>query len=284
MPLTERALSLLYRLLAGRSESFDHAGGTLTLRHVGPSAPGPRWLLLHGLANTSIAWLPISVALRRQRPLTLPELTSLGGSRCPDGALDVQQATTALGEWLDRGQGDRPGRVLLVGISLGGWVAARLAAQRPEQVAGLVLVNAAGYRDQDWQRIQQLIDIQAADQTPALTEALFLRRRALLRLLRPALYRVFTQPSVKGVLSRLREEHALSDEFLASIRVPTLLLWGAQDGLFPLAVGHRMAAAIPGASLQVLSGAAHAVTWERPRAVTRAIQEFADRLPQQVLR
>lgn len=280
MALTDRALTALYRLLGGRSEAFEHAGGSLTLRHVGPTAQ-PRWLLLHGLANTSIAWLPVSLALRSRRDITLPELTALGGSRCADGALDVDQATSALGEWLDRSPTEK---VLLVGISLGGWVAARLAAERPNQVAGLVLVNAAGYRNQDWQRVQALIDLQGREQTPALVEALFLRRRALLQMVGPALYRVFTQTSVKGILSRLREEHALTDEFLATIRVPTLLLWGSNDGLFPVAVGHRMAAAIPDARLHVISGAAHALTWERPRAVIRALEEFADRVAEPVLR
>jgi pimeloyl-ACP methyl ester carboxylesterase len=270
---TDRALSTLYASLGGRTERLEHPRGTLTLRHLGTrTGDGIPWLLIHGLANTSIAWLPVAAAVRRRHRIALPELTDLGGSVSPHGALDVEESVEALSHWLER---SGIGSVFVVGISLGGWVAARLALAQPQRVAGLALVNAAGYRDQDWERIQGLIDIRDPAGTAGLLDAMFLRRRRLLRWVEGPMYRVFTQPSVKGVLSRLREEQALTDADLSRLTMPTLLLWGVLDGLFPVEVGHRMAAAIPGARLEVISGAAHAVTWERPRVVTGALESFA---------
>jgi 3-oxoadipate enol-lactonase len=263
--------------MGGSAEEVQLDGARLLVRRVG-SGPGPLWVLVHGLANTSIAWLPLTLTLRRRRRLALPELTELGGSEVPGGAFGIDEGVAALESWLERrrAEGD-DSPVFLIGVSLGGWIACRLALRRPDLVQTLALVNAAGYREQDWDAIAALIRPQNRAEIRRLADAMFLRRRQAIGWLEPALLRVFTRPPVRGVLEGIREEQALEDHDLARLAVPTLLVWGDRDGLFRVDVGKRMAERIPGANFVTLSGAAHAVTWERPGALAAQLEEFVDR-------
>ena len=61
---------------------------------------------------------------------------------------------------------------------------------------------------------------------------------------------------------------------LREIDVPTLILWGEQDVLFPREEQERLAAAIPGATLKVYPETGHAVHWERPEQVVRDLEAF----------
>jgi non-heme chloroperoxidase len=61
---------------------------------------------------------------------------------------------------------------------------------------------------------------------------------------------------------------------LDGIDVPTLILWGEQDALFPREEQERLAAAIPGATLKMYPETGHAVHWERPEWVVRDLEAF----------
>jgi non-heme chloroperoxidase len=61
---------------------------------------------------------------------------------------------------------------------------------------------------------------------------------------------------------------------LREVDVPTLILWGEQDPLFPLEEQERLAAAIPGATLKVYPETGHAVHWDRPEWVVRDLEGF----------
>jgi len=61
---------------------------------------------------------------------------------------------------------------------------------------------------------------------------------------------------------------------LREIDVPTLILWGEQDPLFPREEQERLAAAIPGATLKVYPETGHAVHWDRPEWVVRDLEAF----------
>jgi non-heme chloroperoxidase len=61
---------------------------------------------------------------------------------------------------------------------------------------------------------------------------------------------------------------------LREINLPTLILWGEQDALFPREEQERIAAAIPGATLKVYPESGHAAHWERPEEVVRDLEAF----------
>jgi pimeloyl-ACP methyl ester carboxylesterase len=61
-----------------------------------------------------------------------------------------------------------------------------------------------------------------------------------------------------------------------SIEVPTLILWGREDRLVPVGLGHRLANTIPGSRIEVLPGVGHVPQFEQPEETRRLVLEFLD--------
>jgi pimeloyl-ACP methyl ester carboxylesterase len=265
------ATALLLRLLGARRKRLRHGPVSLVYYDVG-RRNGEPWVLLHGLGSIAAGWSPVIRALRRSCRLLVPELSALGGTECPGGGLGIGAGVEVLTELIQREYGNRP--VTLAGLSLGGWTAARLALAHPERVSRLVLIDAGGYRDQDWERIQSLVTIDDLAGVDRLYGVLFGRVPWLMRVSRGAFLKAYTSPGVRNVLAGLSEADTFGDADLARLRMPTALIWGQRDGLFTLEIGRAMAAAIPRARLEVLPGCGHALHLECPRALVQALQRF----------
>jgi pimeloyl-ACP methyl ester carboxylesterase len=63
---------------------------------------------------------------------------------------------------------------------------------------------------------------------------------------------------------------------LARLSVPTLVLWGEHDGIFPSSLAHKYAGAIPNARLTILPDCGHMVPYEAPETLLRAILELPE--------
>ena len=169
----------------------------------------------------------------------------------------------------------------LLGLSLGGWMAVRHALSHPERISRLVLVDAGGYRDQDWERIQSLVEVRDLAGVDRLYRALFFKAPWVMRLSKATFLKVYTSPAVTNVLAELSETDTFDDADLGSLRMPAALIWAEQDGLFTVETGRAMAAAIPRPAWRSSVDCGHAIHMERPRALTAALQRFRRaRIPQ----
>jgi pimeloyl-ACP methyl ester carboxylesterase len=218
---------------------------------------GPPLVLIHGLSGSTRWWrrnVPVLAECFRTYAV---DLAGFGGSRrSPRFRLD--QAVPLLVEWLD-GQGIT--RASIVGHSLGGLIAARLAADAPERVDRLVLVDASllAFDPGIGRRAAGLV--RSLRWTP-LDFAPLLARDAL------RAHPLSLGAAVAGVLRV--DWRAM----LAQIGAPTLVLWGERDTIVPLAVGRQIVADIPNARLVVIPGASHTPMWERPEAFNRELLAF----------
>lgn len=274
--LFSRLTALYLRLLGARRRQLVLGDVSLVYYELGPREGEP-WVLLHGLGSIAATWAPVMRGLRRQCRLLVPELSALGGTRCPGDALGVGPAAEVLEELFRREFGARP--VTVAGLSLGGWISVRLALRHPERVSRLALIDAGGYRDQDWENIRSLVTVDDLAGIDRLYKALFVRVPWVMALSRPAFLRAYTSPSVRNVLAGLSESDTFDDADLARIRVPTALIWAERDGLFTLETARAMAAALPHARLDVLRNCGHAVHMECPRALVAALQRFRRAAP-----
>jgi pimeloyl-ACP methyl ester carboxylesterase len=269
--LARLAARAALRFAGGRPVRRQAGGAELLCWRFGPAAGEP-WLLLHGLASSALAWRPVVPRLAGAGcRLLAPELSALGGSACPDDGLAVADGVVAAAALIERELGGGP--VTVAGQSLGGWLAVRLALARPDLVSRLVLVDAGGYRDQDWERIRELVTVTEPDDVEPLYGALFRRVPPALSIGRGVFYRTYSSPVVHAILSKLRVEDTYDDDDLARLTQPAALIWGEHDGLFTFGTAERMAAALPRARLYKLPGG-HAVQWECPRALADAVAEF----------
>lgn len=204
-----------------------------------------RTILVHGLAGSSRWWRDVE---RRLAGLDV-EAVDLPRS----GDLDTRE------EWLAERLGPRAN---LVGHSLGGLLAARLAARRPELVERLALIAPAGVPGR-----------------PLTGHALPLAH-AVLRL-RPRHAPVVLADALRaGPLSLLASGLAahLADvrPQLPAIVAPTLVLWGADDRLVPASQAAHWAAGIPHAQVEILPRTGHVPMVERPEEVSRLLRAFLE--------
>lgn len=261
----------LYFVGARRRRLRLSEGVSLAYTVLGPP-DGEPWLLLHGLGSVGSSWLPVMSALRRDCRLLVPELSGLGGTRAPGGGLSIREGPESLAQLLEAELGGRP--VTVCGLSLGGWMAVRLALARPDLVSRLVLIDAGGYRHQDWDNVQRLVTVTDVAGVERLYKALFVRVPWVLRHSKKAFLAAYTSPGVKSILTRTEEKDAFGNADLRTLTMPTALVWGEKDGLFPLATAEAMARALPHATLSVVRDCGHALHWECPDRLVAAIQKF----------
>jgi pimeloyl-ACP methyl ester carboxylesterase len=238
---------------------------------------GEPWLLLHGMGATSATFLPLLGALRGECEIVLPELSANGGTRGPRAAIGVADGAAVVAELAAREFGGR--RPTLCGVSLGAWIAAKVAIARPEQVARLVLVSPGGYKNQDWRRIESIVHVETLADIKRMWQALFVAPPWYLRPARYLLYFLYTTPTVRDVLATVREEDAFDDADLARLTLPVGLIFGEGDTLFRPEVGEAMRRALPNARLTVVPRAAHGLQWEKPREFFEAVERFRAEFP-----
>jgi pimeloyl-ACP methyl ester carboxylesterase len=206
-----------------------------------------------------------------------PELPGFGRSDPPSGWHRVEDAVFHLRRILDVLGLER---VTMVGSSLGGWLAAEVAVWFPERVGALVLLDSLGLRVEG----APVFEIFGSPQHEVWRRALP-GGGDLPALIRPALEDGDDPNAVLVHLLHAMEAQArigwnpyLHDPALARrlhlVGAPTLVVWGAEDGIVPLAHGEAYAAAIPGARLVVLDGCGHLPALERPAAVASLVADF----------
>ncbi|HEU4886568.1 MAG TPA: alpha/beta hydrolase [Thermoanaerobaculia bacterium] len=180
------------------------------------------------------------------------------------------------------------GTATVAGISFGGLVATRLAAEHPELVPRLILLATAHrFSDEGRRRVrQQISDAARGDFTSMARPFLTLFRRPWLNLLlrfaiwsgRRSLAEKMNAPSfivcmLASALAASEGAHA----HLAQIRATTLLVAGTRDQFFDLVALQETAAAIPAAELVLFANETHMLPLERPRPVARAVETFLRR-------
>jgi 3-oxoadipate enol-lactonase len=278
------ASNLSLRLMGARRVRREIPPASIVLYRLGPP-DGEPWLLLHGMGSIAGSWVQVIGEMRRDCRLLVPELSQLGGTRAPGGGIGVANAADYLARLLEAELGRSP-RATVAGLSLGGWMAVRLALARPDLVARLVLIDAGGYRHQDWDRIQQLVTVSDLAGVDRLYGEMFVRTPWILRHSRQGFLRSYTSPGVLRVLTDTTEDDVFDDADLARLTMPTALIWGERDGLFQLETARAMAAALPQARLEVVPDCGHALHLECPGRLAAALQRFrqATSLPAPLVR
>ena len=212
-------------------------------------------VLLHGWGVDSSAMRPLLTLIRDQassRAYAL-DFPGFGFSDPPPQAWGVSEFVHLLEGFLDS---LGLTRVDIIAHSFGGRVAIKLAAQNPQRVGRLVLVDSAGIRRKRTASYRLKVALAKTVKflfktVPGLARALRLDR--LVARQGSSDYRNAGQ--LRTTFVKVVNEDLQS--CLPLIQSQTLLVWGSQDDSTPLADGQRMQALIPGARLEVIPGAGH---------------------------
>jgi pimeloyl-ACP methyl ester carboxylesterase len=240
-------------------------------------------VFVHGFPFQASMWEPqIPVAAEAGYRVVVPDLPGFGRSAVPadrsaysiDGYADL---IAALVDELDLG------RVVLVGLSMGGYIVLAVARRHPEVLAGLVLADTRADPDTPAGRQarsdQQALVEERGDVTP-LVDGLLTKvlaeagpRHAEVGATLGDMMRSTAPAGWIGALEAMKQRRDQTD-LLPSIAVPTLVVVGEGDAIAPVDVAEAMAKAIPGAQFEVVPDAGHVANLENPEVFNRAFSEF----------
>jgi pimeloyl-ACP methyl ester carboxylesterase len=243
-------------------------GCNVVVRRGGTARP---LLWLHGASDSGL-WLPSMATLAARHDVIVPEHPGYGASDTPDWLDTIADLANFYLDFLD---GLDLAQVDLVGFDLGGWIAAELSVRNPRRLASLTLVGAAGilvkevepidpFLRTDEQRIRDLFH----DSAPADVMVQELRRPEL----------EDTGLKNQTMTARLIWQPRGYDPHLAKwlhrIDLPTLLVWGQNDRLYPPAYAHAWQRLIPGAQVVLIADCGHLPHVEQPQAFVAALEGF----------
>lgn len=253
------------------------------------SGSGEPFVLLHGGGPGASGWSNFRNNLPdfdRDFRVVLPDLPGFGDSRLTvdSGASYLVEASTAIAAFIDQ---LGLGAVNLLGNSLGGTVATRLAIDHPQLVRRLVLMGAAGmrsslftpspmegvkqlmsyYPDPTYDRMRTLVRTFVYDDSdPVYDEIAKSRYESSMVPERVTGYRRVSNPQFPA--------NVLSRDDLAGVTCPTLLIWGRDDRFVGVDDALSYLAGIPDARLMLLPKCGHWVQAERPAAFAAHLNAF----------
>jgi pimeloyl-ACP methyl ester carboxylesterase len=206
-----------------------------------------------------------------------PQIASLGGRYRPDVAENALDDTVAA--MAARVLRQAPERFSLVAHAMGGFIAFEIMRRAPQRVARLALLSTLARADtpvQTERRLGYLRLVQSGQFAGVVDERIPLLLHPNRRDDTVLIDAVRSMAADTGAEAFLRQQRAImsrpdSRPGLSAIACPTLILFGAQDGIVTLEHQEEMRAAVAGARLEVIEDCGHLVTLEAPEAVNRIL-------------
>jgi pimeloyl-ACP methyl ester carboxylesterase len=265
------------------------AGGPVNVVELGD---GPAIVFVHGLSGSWPNWLEQLPVFARDHRVIAMDLPGFGHSPMPREPITISAYARVLDELLQTLGVDA---ATLVGNSMGGFISTELSIAFPQRVERLVLVSAAGistYRHRDVERIEPYLrraaPIVAAYTGWTAARSDWITSRPGLRNL--ALGFVTRHPSrLPSTLAAEQLRGAGKPGFMQALKAnidypvrerlpeiacPTLIVWGADDKVIPVADASVFEELIPNARKVIFEDTGHMAMLERPAAFNELLAEF----------
>ena len=241
--------------------------------HYFAGGEGPPLVMVHGVASRAADAALLYPALMRHRRVYALDLLGYGNSERPrDATYTVAMQAEVVRGFMDAlhlRDAD------LLGVSLGGWIALKVAAEHPVRVKKLVLVSSAGlafpttlrettFSPNDLGELRASLSLQTdqASRIPTFVLRDFLRRS-----------KQKAWVVRRSMAAALRADDLL-DRKLQHATMPVLLIWGTRDRIVPFTVAASMQREMPHARLVALEGCGHLAVIECRDQALPAIRAF----------
>jgi pimeloyl-ACP methyl ester carboxylesterase len=256
---------------------------------------GPAVVLVHGLALSSTTWRYVMPKLAERFTVVAPDLLGHGQSGKPRGDYSLGAYASGIRDLLVALDVER---ATFVGHSLGGGIAMQLGYQFPERCERLVLV-ASGGLGKEVNGLLRAVTLPGAEYVLPVILTPWLRLRAevvggwLARLgWRPGptldeVWRSYTNltdragqqafvHTVRSVIDVSGQRVSARDRLYLASKVPTMIVWGEDDGVIPVEHAFATHEAMPDSRLEVLAHAGHFLPFEQAEWFTRVLLDFLD--------
>jgi len=247
---------------------------------------GPEgWVFLHAFPLYAAMWRPQLERLPSGWQALAPDLRGFGGTDAPhEEAYTMAEMADDVAALMDK---VGMHRAVIVGLSMGGYVAQQMWARHRDRVRALVLACTRARADTPEERERRLelaaqveregIEPLIAHYLPRFFQVKGRRDDSEL-VQRVRRWMEETKPAAAARALRGMAERPDCTELLGTIDVPVLVLGGREDQLVPPAEIEALAAAIPGAEQVLLDDAGHLANLEQVEAFTAALVRFGERV------
>ena len=244
------------------------AGLPVRLRRGGTG--DPILVLHHDIGNPG--WLPFHQRLAQGFDVLAPSHPGYDQSTRPSWLRSVRDIAVIYQSLLaDLGLTN----VTLVGLGLGGWIAAEMATMAPRDFRRLILVGAMGIQPAEGQIFDQsLVNYSEYARAGFHDQAAFDAVYGAV----PSTDQLEVWDMNREMTFRIAWKPYLYSQtlphLLGAVRTPTLVVWGADDRIVPISCAHQYVASLPQASLEVVPACGHCVEMERPDELAQLIERF----------
>jgi 2-hydroxy-6-oxonona-2,4-dienedioate hydrolase len=246
--------------------------------HYVEAGSGPVVVLLHGLGGNIANWAFNIAPLAQKYHVVVLDQIGFGQSDKP--LINYRIATYV--DFLDAFLKElKIERASFVGNSMGGWVAAAYALAHPEKVERLVLVDAAGFSFAPGFDTSQLIKLNPSTRegmkelvSRVFYNKLIFMSDAFIDTSMAARINAGDGHTIRSITESIIRHEDFLDNRLSVIKQPTLIIWGREDGLLPLADGQRFQKEIPGAQLLIFEQCGHVPQVEKAAEFNAAVLKF----------
>jgi 2-hydroxy-6-oxonona-2,4-dienedioate hydrolase len=238
---------------------------------------GPAVILLHGLGGSSQAWQFNIAALAEKYHVFVPDQIGFGKSDKPLVNYRIRTYVDFLDQFCKQLKIER---ATLVGNSMGGWIAAMFTASFPDRVDKLVLVDAAGYappKDFDTRVFFGLNPTTRAGMKVLVGKVFYnkaFQSDAAIDQAIAARLAAGDGYTINSITESIIRGEDFLDEIVKTIKPPTLIIWGRQDGLVSLADGERFNKDIAGSKMIVIDQCGHVPNVEKAGEFNAAVLKF----------
>ncbi len=234
---------------------------------------GPLIVFLHGIGGNRSHWNSQMEFFCGRFRVAAWDARGYGQSEDYTGPLCFEDFSADLLRVLDH---LREAKAHIVGLSMGGRIARNFALQHPERVRTLTLANTSpGFDALSSEEVERFVE-ERRNRTPRTTEQLLGSRAHAdaARALAASFEALRKDSYIKTLEASVAQDRAAP---LEEIAVPTLVIAGEEDRVYPPALARRMAQRIPGAELVTLEGCGHLSNLEQPERFNAALLDFLSR-------
>ena len=245
--------------------------------HYVEAGTGPTVILLHGLGGSTHVWQFNIAPLAEKFHVVVPDQIGFGKSDKPLVNYRIRTYVDFLDQFCKELKIERAS---LVGNSMGGWIAAAFTAAFPDRVDKLVLVDAAGYtppKDLDT-RLFFALNPTTREGMKTLAAKIFYNKAfqtdAAIDAAMAARFAAGDGLTIKSITESIIRGEDFLDDTVKTIKRPTLIVWGREDGLTPVADAGRFQKDIAGSKLVVFDQCGHVPNVEKAGEFNAAVIKF----------
>lgn len=239
---------------------------------------GPPMVFLHGFPLNRNMWSKQVEAFQANHCVIAPDLRGQGESGGTEGSIPMTLFAEDLHALV---QHLHLGPIVLVGHSMGGYVALAFAKAHPEALRGLVLVSTKAGADfpemaDERRALAEQVRKEGTSELVASLAPRMISAKNTDAGMAMAVRNFMTPTKPEGVIGALlgMAERPDAEAWLGDIRVPTLVITGLDDIIIPPHESEALTSAIPGAELKLISRAGHLVPFERPDIFNEALEKW----------